>query len=101
MGLDDLFGDYVPPQQEKELGPVPPPYEHIFGAPEDIPEEPPAPEEAAPDYDYDENIDYTIDDDDHVRMILDDLNIPNYESVDKSLAQDIMTNKRQKGILKI
>ena len=27
MGLDDLFGDYVPPQQEKQLVPKPPTYE--------------------------------------------------------------------------
>ena len=98
IGLDNLFGDEVRPKQEKQIGPVPPTYEYLFGAPEDIPEEP-APEEPPPDYDYDENIDYTIDDDDHVRMILDDLNIPNLESVDKSLAQDIMTNKRKKMYL--
>ena len=27
MGLDDLCGDYVPPQQEKQLAPEPPQYE--------------------------------------------------------------------------
>ena len=27
MGLDDLFGDYVPPQQEKQIIPKPPTYE--------------------------------------------------------------------------
>ena len=27
MGLDDLFGDYVPPQQEKQIVPKPPTYE--------------------------------------------------------------------------
>ena len=113
MGLDDLFGDNVPPQQQKQMGPVPPPYEDIFGAPEDIPEpqapedipgplpeEPPAPEEPPPDYDYDEDIDYTLDDDDQVQYVLDDLDIPNFASVDKTLAQDIMTKKRKIMYLK-
>ena len=27
MGLDDLFGDYVPPEQQKQLVPKPPTYE--------------------------------------------------------------------------
>ena len=126
MGLDDLFGDFVPPHQQKQMGPVPPPYEDIFGAPEDIPEplpeeppapedipeplpeEPPAPEDIPgpqpedppPGYDYDEDIDYTIDDEDQLRFVLDDLDIPNLESVDKSLAQDIMTKKRKIMYLK-
>ena len=34
MGLDNLFGDYVPPQQEKQMGPVPPPYEEFYIDPE-------------------------------------------------------------------
>ena len=114
MGLDDLFGDNVPPQQEKQMGAVPPPYEYIFGAPDPVPEEPPAPdlvpeeppapdpapEEPPPDYDYNEDIDYTIDNEDQLRYVLDDLDIPNLESVDKSLAQDIMTKQRKIMYLK-
>ena len=48
MNLDNLFGDHVPPQQEKQLGP--PPQIYV-----DPPDEPPK-------YDYDEHIDYKIPD---------------------------------------
>ena len=97
MNLGDLFGDYVPPQQEKQLGSRPPPYEDIPEAPEDIPE---AFADPPPEYNEDEEIDYTIDDEDMKRLILDDLNLANYEDVGLVLGQDIMTPSKKKAYLK-
>ena len=65
MGLDDLFGDYVPPQQEKQIVPKPPKYEEsladilegkkeIYVDPKYFPEDP---KELPPEYDDDEGVD--------------------------------------------
>ena len=82
MGLDDLFGDYVPPQQEKQLVPKPPTYEEsladvlegkkeIYVGPQYIPSDTQhLPQDQPPEY-YDEGIDYTIADEDLVRETLD------------------------------
>ena len=137
MGLDDLFGDYVPPQQEKQIVPKPPTYEEsledvlegkkeIYVDPEyfiqDPPyQEPPPPyyptqeatqepppqeatqeatQEPPPESDEEEEINHTVDDEDEIRMILDDIDLPNYESIDASLDQNIMTKKRATMYLK-
>ena len=91
-GLVD-FGDYVPRQQEKQIVPKPPTYEEsladnlegkkeIYVDPQYFPQDP---QELPPEYDYDEEIDYAIDDYDLTNRILDDLNLANYENVDKVL----------------
>ena len=143
MGLDDLFGDYVPPQQEKQMGPVPPPYEEFYIDPEyyqtkqnypypkeetpqnlpayityKIPDGPPdddlptddppdddqpnddQPNDDSPDYDEDQPIEFAINPD-LERMVLDsdEINLPNYESLQKTMNQDIMTNKRKIMVL--
>ena len=108
MGLDDLFGDYVPPQQNKQLVPKPPTYEEslqdlmegkkeLYVDPQYFPKDP---QELPPEYDDDEEVDYAIDDEDMNNEILDDLGIMNYENVDKVLNQSEMTPDKTKMYLK-
>ena len=94
MYLDNLFGDHVPPQQEKQLRLQLPTYEDLMGEPQPGPQEPP------PEYNEFEGIDYTIKDEDQIRYVLDELGLPNYEDVDYTLAQDIINNKTAIGYLK-
>ena len=106
-GLID-FGDYVPPQQEKQLVPKPPTYEQsledifegkeIYVNPQYFPQDP---QELPPEYDDDEGVDYVIADEDKMRETFDELGIPNYESIDKVLNQPEMTPKKTKSYLKI
>ena len=99
--------DYVPPQQEKQLVPKPPTYEQsledilegkkeIYVDPQYFPQDP---QELPPEYDDDEEVDYTIDDEDMTNEILYDVGIPNYENVEKVLNQPEMTNKKTKAYL--
>ena len=110
MNLDDLFGDYVPPQQEKQLVPKPPTYEEsladvlegkkeVYVDPQYLSQDL---QELPPEYNDDEEVDYAIDDEDVMRETLDDLGLMNYESVDKVLNQPEMTsNKKRMYISKI
>ena len=82
MGLDDLFGDYVPPQQEKQIVQKPPTYEESLADvlsqyPQELPPEQYA-QELPPEYDDDEEVDYTIDDEDLIKGILEDIGISDY-----------------------
>ena len=105
-GLID-FGDYVPPQQEKQLVPKPPTYEQsledilegkkeIYVNPQYFPQDP---QELPPEYDDDEGVDYAIPDEDMSNEILNDIGIPNYENVEKVLNQPEMTNQKTKAYL--
>ena len=82
MEIEDLFGDYVPPQQEKQIVPKPPTYEEslkdlmegnkeIYVNPQYFPEDP---KELPPDYydneDEDEGPDYAMDDEDQIEKIV-------------------------------
>ena len=107
MGLDDLFGDYVPPQQEKQIVPKPPTYEEsladvlegkkeIYVDPQYLSENP---QELPPEYDDDEEVDYTIDDEDIIKGILEDIGIPDYENVEMVLNQQEMTPQKTKAYL--
>ena len=107
MGLDDLFGDEVPPQQNKQLVPKPPTYEEsladvlegkkeIYVDPQYFPQDP---QELPLEYDDDEEVDYEIADDDLKREIFDDLGIANYEDVDYRLDQPEMTSEKRKNYL--
>ena len=85
MGLDDLFGDYVPPQQEKQLVPKPPTYE-----------EPPSEyEEPPPEYDDYEEINYGITDEDLTRERLNDLDLSNYENIQELYESPDITTKNK------
>ena len=107
MGLDDLFGDYVPPQQEKQIVPKPPTYEEsladvlegkkdIYVDPQYLSENPP---ELPPEYDDDEEVDYAIDDEDLIKGTLEDIGISNYEQIEKILDQPEMTDKKKRSFI--
>ena len=57
-------------------------------------------QELPPEYDDDEEVDYTIDDEDMTNEILYDVGIPNYENVEKVLNQPEMTNQKTQAYLK-
>ena len=67
-GLID-YGDYVPPQQEKQLGPIP--TIHID------------PPDAQPEYDYDEQVDYRILDEDLTMGRLNELSLTKYQDLEE------------------
>ena len=106
MGLDDLFGDYVPPQQEKQIVPKPPTYKEsfedmlkgkeIYVDPQYFPQDP---QELPPEYDDDEEVDYAIDDEDLIKETLEDIGIPDYENVELKLNQQEMTPQKTKTYL--
>ena len=102
MYLDDLFGDYVPPQQEKQLVPKPPTYEEsladvlegkkeIYVDPQYLFQDP---QELPPEYNDNEEVDYIIDDYDLTNKILDDIGLQNYEDIDYQLKQSEMTPQK-------
>ena len=103
-GLID-FGDYVPPQQNKQIVPKPPTYEEdvlegkkqIYMNPDLSPYEAP-PEYEYPEGDDDEDVDYTLDKEDADNVILDDIGLRNYDDVEKTLNQEIMTSKKTKDL---
>ena len=107
MGLDDLFGDNVPPQQEKQIVPKPPTYEEsladvlegkkeIYIDPQYLSENP---QELPPEYGDDEEVDYAIDDEDLIKGTLEDIGIPDYENVEMVLNQQEMTPQKTKAYL--
>ena len=106
MGLDDLFEQPVLPQQEKQLVPKPPTYEQslqdilegkkeFYVDPQYFPEEPDLP----PEYDEDDEIDYGLQDEDLDNEILGDLGLQNYDSVEKVINQQEMTQQKNKKYL--
>ena len=105
-GLID-FGDYVPPQQEKQIVPKPPTYEEslsdvlegkkeIYVNPQYLSEKPP---ELPPEYDDDEEVDYALNTEDETIDILKDIGIPDYENVELVLNQKEMTPQKTKAYL--
>ena len=103
-GLDDFYDEGLVPENEKQIVPKPPTYEEslqdilegkkqIYVDPQYFPEEP---QDMPPEYEEDEEIDYALDEEDSVNMILDDLGLPNYDDIEKQLNQPEMTQKRIK-----
>ena len=101
------FGDYVPPQQEKQIVRRPPTYEEalkdilegkkeIYVEPQYFPQEP---EELQHEHDDDEEINDELHDRDTINEILDDVGVMNYENVDKILNQPKMTIEKRKNYL--
>ena len=105
-GLEDLFGDQVLPQNDKQLVPKPPSYEDVLKdlasgekqmyidpaflyVPEDLP---PKYEEEGPNY--------NILEEDEINLVLDDYNLPNYDDVKLRLDQEEMDGKKSKAYLK-
>ena len=104
-GLDDIFGEKVQPQNNKQLVPKPPSYEDVLG---DIasgekkifidPEYMYEPEDLPPEYE-EEAIDYNILEEDAINQALDTLNIPNYNDVELRLTEQDMDNNKRKAYL--
>ena len=100
------FGDYVAPQQEKQLVPKPPTYEEsledilegkeIYVDPQYFPQDL---QELPPEYNDDEEVDYAMDDEDMTNNILDDIGIPNYKNVNLVLNQPEMNPTTTKAYL--
>ena len=104
-GLDDIFGEQVQPQDNKQLVPKPPSYEDVL---EDIasgekkmyidPEYMYEPGDLPPEYE-EEGPDYAIIEEDAVNQALDTLNIPNYNDIELRLTEDDMDNNKRKAYL--
>ena len=106
-GLEDLFGDQVLPQNDKQLVPKPPSYEdvlkdlesgekQIYIDPEYMYEQedlPPGYEEEAPDYE--------ILEEDRINQALDDLEIPNHDDIELQLEQKGMNDQKRKSYLRL
>ena len=103
-GLEDLFGDEVLPQDEKQIVPKPPTYKDVLDEvatgekkiyidPEYVYEDPP------PAYEDEEVPDYAILEEDRLNEVLDNVNIPNYNDVEKRLTEPEMNDKRRKSYL--
>ena len=105
-GLEDLFGEQVQPQDDKQLVPKPPSYEDVL---EDLasgkkqmyidPEYMYEPEDLPPEYEEEEVPDYEILEEDRINQALDELQIPNYEDVELRLQQEDMNDKKRKSYL--
>ena len=104
-GLDDIFGEQVQPQNDKQLVTKPPSYEDVlkdlasgekqmYIDPEFIYE----PEDLPPEYE-EEGPNYDIIEEDAINQALDKLNIPNYDNVELQLKQKDMNDKKRKAYL--
>ena len=96
-GLDDFFDEGLIPENEKQIVPKPPTYEEslkdvlegkkqTYVDPQDMP----------PEYEEDEEIDYALDEEDSANMILDDLELSNYDDIEKQINQPEMTQRKIK-----
>ena len=102
-GLDDFFDEGLP-ENKKQIVPKPPTYEEslkdilegkkqIYVDPQYFPEEP---QDSPPEYEEDEEIDYALDEEDSANMILDELELSNYDDIEKQINQPEMTPKKSK-----
>ena len=103
-GLDDFFDEGLVPENKKQIVPKPPTYEEslkdilegkkqIYVDPQYFPEEP---QDMPPEYEEDEEIDYALDKEDSANMILDELDLSNYDDIEKQLNQPEMTQQKIK-----
>ena len=102
-GLEDLFGEQVLPQNNKQLVSKPPSYEdaleHLASGKKKMsidPEYMYEPEDLPPEYEEEDGPDYGIIEEDRINQALDKLNIPNYNDVELRLTQEEMNNKKRK-----
>ena len=93
MNISDLYDEQpVQPQQEKQIVPEPPEYVDPQLLPQFVLDdlaEPP------PEYDEDEEVDYTIADEDTTKERLLNLNLPNYDNIEEFVNHPEMTNKNK------
>ena len=103
-GLDDFFDEGLVPENKKQIVPKPPTYEEslkdilegkkqIYVDPQYFPEES---QDMPPEYEEDEEIDYALDEEDSANMILDELDLSNYDDIEKQLNQPEMTPRKIK-----
>ena len=97
-GLDNLFDEGLVPENEKQIVPKPPTYEEslqdiLEGKKQNFPEEP---QDLPPEYEEDEEIDYALDEADSANMILDELELSNYDDIEKQINQPEMTPRKIK-----
>ena len=103
-GLDDFFDEGLVPENEKQIVPKPPTYEQslqdilegkkqIYVDPQYFPEEP---QDMPPEYEEAEEIDYALDEEDSANAILNELELSNYDAIEKQLNQPEMTPRRIK-----
>ena len=103
-GLDDFFDEGLVPENKKQIVPKPPTYEEslkdilegkkqIYVDPQYFPEEP---QDLPPEYEEDEEIDYALDEEDSDNMILDELELSNYDDIEKQIIQPEMTPRKIK-----
>ena len=88
-GLDDFFDEGLVPENKKQIVPKPPTYEESL---KDVLEG----EDLPPEYEEDEEIDYALDEEDSVNMILDDLGLSNYDDIEMQINQPEMTQQKIK-----
>ena len=88
-GLDDFFDEGLVPENKKQIVPKPPTYEESL---KDILEG----EDLPPEYEEDEEIDYALDEEDSANMILDELELSNYDDIEKQIIQPEMTPRKIK-----
>ena len=93
-GLDDFFDEGLVPENEKQIVPKPPTYEEslkdvLEGKKQIYDEEP-------PEYEEDEEIDYALDEGDSANIILDELELSNYDDIEKQINQPEMTPRKIK-----
>ena len=91
-GLDDFFDEGLVPENKKQIVPKPPTYEEslkdiLEGKKQIYDEEPPK-------YEEDEEIDYALDEEDSANMILDDLELSNYDGIEKQINLPEMTPRK-------
>ena len=103
-GLDDFFDEGLVPENKKQILPKPPAYEEslkdvlegkkqIYVDPQYFPEEP---QDLPPEYEEDDEIDYALDEEDSANMILDELELSNYDDIEKQIIQPEMTPRKIK-----
>ena len=101
-GLDDFFDEGLVPENKKQIVPKPPAYEEslkdilegkkqIYVDPQYFPVEP---QDMPPEYEEDEEIDYALDEEDSANMILDDLELSNYDDIEKQINLPEMTPRK-------
>ena len=107
-GLEDLFGDQVLPQNDKQLVPKPPSYEDVLkdlASGEKQMYIDPAfmyePEYLPPEYEEEEGPDYNILEEDAINQALDKLEIPNYDDIELQLEQKGMNDQKRKSYLRL
>ena len=104
-GLEDLFGDQVLPQNDKQLVLKPPSYEDVLkdlASGEKQMYIDPAfmyePEDLPPEYE-EEGPDYNILEEDAINQVLDELEIPNYDDIELRLQEEEMNDQKRKSYL--